>query len=160
MTNILNKFPKKRPPLSPELQNIYHEHYKSNRDGNTTASFVATTLEKWMHKKIAESKIEGSILEIGAGTLNHIPYENVFTTYDIVEPYEKLYAKSSSKDKIRNIYADIKDVPGTQYDRIISIAAFEHICELPELVKNCTNSSSLMEFYKLPFPVKGPLFGT
>ncbi len=139
MSNILHKFPKKRPPLSDELQKIYHEHYKANREGETTASFVATTLEKWMHIKIAESKAEGSILEIGAGTLNHIPYENNFTSYDIVEPYEGLYKGSRNLRHVRYIYNNIIDLPKAQYDRILSIAAFEHICDLPDLVNQCRN---------------------
>ncbi|ACS81718.1 methyltransferase domain-containing protein [Maridesulfovibrio salexigens] len=139
MSNILNKFPKKRPPLSDEMQKIYHEHYKANREGDTAASFVATTLEKWMHIKIAELKTEGNILEIGAGTLNHIPYENNFTSYDIVEPYEGLYKGSGNLKHVRNIYSNINELPETQYDRILSVAAFEHICELPDLVSQCRN---------------------
>jgi len=39
---------------------------------------------------------------------------------------------------VRTIYDDIKEVPpNIHYDRIISIASFEHVCNLPEVVACC-----------------------
>ena len=92
-----------------------------------------------MHRKIArdarESNHNLSTLEIGAGTLNHLRYEADNAAYDIVEPAHYLFEGSPSLSRVRTIYNDIKDAqPDTRYDRIISIATFEHICNLPEVV--------------------------
>ena len=139
------QFPKQRLALPPEYEAIYEEHYKENRQGQSKASSVAQKVESWMHRKVAEDtacNIEASFtLEIGAGTLNQLPYENLMrgSVYDIVEPSTYLFESSPYLSKIRNIYADIKDIasdgmPAMSYDRITSVATFEHICNLPEVV--------------------------
>ena len=91
-----------------------------------------------MHKKLAEDVKSGlpkSTLEIGAGTLNQLPYEPQSTPYDIVEPFHELYQPSPSLARVRNIYDDIRDIPsGTKYERITSVAVLEHICNLPEVI--------------------------
>ena len=91
-----------------------------------------------MHRRIARDARDGlSTLEIGAGTLNHLRYESNHAAYDIVEPAHYQFANSPFLSRVRNIYDDIKDVPpDTHYDRIVSIATFEHICNLPEVVAN------------------------
>ena len=144
MTNtVLSRFPKVRPALPPEIAEIYAKHYKSNRDGETAASSLAQRAEAWMHKKVAEDvRSRGdrnrSTLEIGAGTLNQLPYEPAVGPYDIIEPFSELYDGSKHLARIRHVYADLADVPaGTRYDRITSIAAFEHILNLPEVVARC-----------------------
>ena len=95
-----------------------------------------------MHRRIArdarESNHSLSTLEIGAGTLNHLRYESQSAAYDIVEPAHYLFEDSPSLSLVRTIYNDIKEVqPDTPYDRIISTASFEHICNLPEVVAQC-----------------------
>src|SRR3569832_887239 len=129
-------FPKIRPTLPPEYQKIYLQHIQENRHGQSPASRMSTALEGWMHRKIANDARESlSTLEIGAGTLNHLRYESNEAAYDIVEPAHYLFADSPYLNRVRNIYDDIKEVPhDTRYDRIISIATFEHICNLPEVV--------------------------
>jgi hypothetical protein len=91
-----------------------------------------------MHKKAAadvKSGLQKSTLEIGAGTLNHLPYEPQSNPYDIVEPFRDLYESSPNLDRVRNIYHDILEIPHTaRYERIISVAVLEHICNLPEVV--------------------------
>lgn len=131
-------FPKIRPTLPPEYQKIYLQHIQENRHGQSPASRLSTGLEGWMHRRIAKDAREGlSTLEIGAGTLNHLRYESNRAEYDIVEPARYQFAESPLLNRVRNIYNDIKDVPPeTRYDRIISIATFEHICNLPEVVAN------------------------
>ena len=74
-SDILKKFPKKRIVLSEEYLRIYNEHYKSNRGGEGFANKIAQKMELWMHKKVSKRKGE-DILELGAGNLNHIKYEN------------------------------------------------------------------------------------
>ncbi|WP_288546212.1 hypothetical protein [uncultured Helicobacter sp.] len=78
MNEILTRFPKTRKPLPSAYQAIYEEHYKSNRNGEGAASGLAQKLESWLHKKVADDTLGLSghkTLEIGAGTLNQIPYE-------------------------------------------------------------------------------------
>ncbi|HVF48322.1 MAG TPA: class I SAM-dependent methyltransferase [Pyrinomonadaceae bacterium] len=139
MDQILNAFPKTRKPLPSEYQEIYAEHYKQNREGDSKAAGAAQFLEGWMHRKVAHDARAGrSTLEIGAGTLNHLPYEPDSRPYDVIEPFEMLYKSSPNVALVRNFYDDIEAIPeGARYDRIISIAAFEHICDLPRVVARC-----------------------
>jgi SAM-dependent methyltransferase len=135
-------FPKIRPTLPPEYQKIYLQHIQENRHGQSPASRMSTALEGWMHRRIARDVRDGnrslSTLEIGAGTLNHLRYESDNAAYDIVEPAHYLFAGSRFLSRVRTIYNDIKEVqPDNLYDRIISIASFEHICNLPEVVARC-----------------------
>ncbi|HEV2836523.1 MAG TPA: class I SAM-dependent methyltransferase [Pyrinomonadaceae bacterium] len=135
-------FPKVRPTLPPEYQKIYVQHIQENRRGQSRASRMSTALEEWMHRRIARdaraSNRNLSTLEIGAGTLNHLPFESRDAAYDIVEPARHQFDDSAYLTRVRTVYNDIKDVPpDTRYDRIISIASFEHICNLPEVVAHC-----------------------
>lgn len=133
---MFENFPKERPPLPPEFASIYADHYKQNRDGSSAASGLAQKLESWMHRRVAaDTAPEKATLEIGAGTLNHLPYEPAVVRYDIIEPFRSLFEGSRLADRISNIYADISQiVSGVCYERIISIATFEHICDLPTVV--------------------------
>ena len=134
---MFENYPKTRPALNHEFQRIYNEHYKSNRDGETTGASLAQKMESWLHKKVAEdakNNTRKSTLEIGAGTLNQLKYEQS-TPYDIIEPFTKLYADSPYKKHIRRIYSDIDEInPSEKYDRITSIATFEHILDLPKVL--------------------------
>lgn len=136
-----SNFPKIRPELPPAYQAIYAEQYKENREGGSKAAGLAQKLESWMHRKVAADVASGpdrSTLEIGAGTLNQVQYEPHAKPYDIVEPFEFLYKTSPYFDRIRTVYNDISEIPAdTTYDRITSIAAFEHICNLPEVIARC-----------------------
>jgi hypothetical protein len=133
-----SEFPKKRAPLPPEYEAIYLQHYRNSREGNSQILGLAKWAEGWMHRKVAEDVRQGepkSTLEIGAGTLNQLPYEPSSNPYDIVEPFHELYQSSPHRHRIRNIFDDISDVPAeTKYERITSIAALEHVCDLPDLV--------------------------
>ena len=130
------RFPKTRPELPSEYQEIYLQHIQENRHGRSPASRMSTGLEGWMHRWIAGDAREGlSTLEIGAGTLNHLRYESDHAAYDIVEPARYQFENSPHLSRVRNVYNDMAEVPpDTRYDRIISIATFEHICNLPEVV--------------------------
>ena len=135
-------FPKIRPTLPPEYERIYRQHIQENRRGASPTSRMSTTLEGWMHRRIARDTQRGNralaTLEIGAGTLNHLRYEPQNAAYDIVEPAHYLFDYSPFLSRVRTIYNDVKEVPpDTCYDRIISIATFEHICNLPEVVAGC-----------------------
>jgi hypothetical protein len=138
--STLDKYPKVRPPLPPEFQDIYASQYKANRDGNTPASSLSKTVETWLHKQVASDvsnseNARKTTLEIGAGTLNQLEYEPLIEIYDIVEPFAKLYENSPAINRIRNIYSDISDTPkSNRYERITSSATLEHICNLPEVI--------------------------
>jgi hypothetical protein len=134
---MFENYPKTRPSLTPEFQQIYNEHYKNNREGETTGSSLAQRMESWMHKKVAKDvkkNIHKSTLEIGAGTLNQLKYEKT-EPYDIIEPFTELYINSPYKKQIRHFYKDIAEIDtAAKYDRITSIATFEHILDLPKVV--------------------------
>ena len=137
---MFEKFPKMRPPLPREIQDIYSAHYKSNREGQTAASSLAQRMESWLHRQVASdvANLQSSAkvtLELGAGTLNQLRYEPTIGAYDIVEPFTELYKNSPLLGKVRNIYSDISKVPSSYaYDRITSIATLEHVCNLPEVI--------------------------
>lgn len=136
---MIKNYPKKRNELPEAYKAIYSEHYKKNRDGKTTATTLSKRMESWMHKKVAADvryKINKSTLEIGAGTLNHLKFEQS-QPYDIVEPFKELFIESRYLSRISKIYDDISEI-GTmvKYDRIISIATFEHILDLPSLISS------------------------
>jgi SAM-dependent methyltransferase len=128
---------KSRPQLPSAYQKIYADAYKSNRQGKGLASYLAQKMESWMHKEVAKSKFEQNIvLELGAGTLNHYKYESSSQpTYDIVEPFTSLYQDASELNYIRSVYSDISMIPNeNKYDRIISIATYEHVLDLDNLL--------------------------
>lgn len=139
---ILDKFPKERIKLPKEYQLIYKEHYLLNREGKTRATSISNKLESWMHyivsKNIRDTSDNNTILEVGAGTLNHLVYERNIKLYDIVEPFKELYSNSKHLHRIRNVFNDIKDINENKYNHIISIATFEHIVNLPEVVAKST----------------------
>jgi hypothetical protein len=129
---------KTRPVLPPLYQEIYDQMYKDNREGRSIMSYLSQKMESWMHRMVAKSKFSGNtILEIGAGTLNQLKYEiAAHPVYDIIEPFYELYKDSPYISRIRKIYEDISQIPEeNKYDRIISIAAFEHILNLPEVLE-------------------------
>jgi hypothetical protein len=136
---LFPQFPKTRPALPPEYLQVYEEQYKRNRQGKSAASAIAQRMEAWMHSRVAAGVRPGATtLEVGAGTLNHLPYEPSSDPYDIVEPAEFLYRGSPLLARVRNIYRDVRDIPPVvRYARIISIATFEHVCDLPEVVARC-----------------------
>lgn len=137
--SLLARFPKTRPPLSERIRSIYAEHYKSNRKGETPAASLAQKMERWLHVSVASDRPgrsnETETLELGAGTLNQIPYEEPLGHYDVVEPFTALFKDSPHRSKVRQFYADMAEVPKhLKYDRITSIATFEHITNLPEVI--------------------------
>ena len=139
LPSFFHDFPKTRPPLSERIQAIYADHYKSNRQGGTPAASLAQRMERWLHHAVAadvaDRNAETETLELGAGTLNQMPYEQPVGRYDVVEPFTALYADSPWRGQVREFFTDMAEVPKSRsYDRITSVATFEHICNLPEVV--------------------------
>ncbi len=129
--SLLGAFPKTRPPLSPAQRAIALEAQRVNREGRNPATAASQRLEQWMHRRVAARR-GGDVLEIGAGTLNHLRFEQGVSAYDAIEPEDRLYRGSGEREKIRDVYTDISEVPrDRRYDRIISIAVLEHLTDLP-----------------------------
>jgi|TARA_B100001964_G_C14240638_1_gene604820 hypothetical protein len=142
VNDLFDQYPKVRPILPKVYTEIYSSHYESNRKGYTPASSLSQRMEIWMHKEVAKDVIDQneikSTLEIGAGTLNQIKYESEVGPYDIVEPFKALFEGSTLVRRIRHIYSDISMIPNNhKYDRITSVATFEHICNLPKVIAKC-----------------------
>lgn len=141
---LLASYPRKRPELSEQLARIYVQHYKENRGGE---SFISNLVSKWEHRYhrwIAKDSHDGMhLLEIGAGNLNHVPFEPESLNYDVIEPFHELYQDNPDTKKIRQFFDDISEIApqikdqttiAPIYDRIISCAVLEHILDLPTLV--------------------------
>ena len=144
---MFENYPKERIELPPEFQKIYSEHYKNNREGGTSASSLSQKMERWLHRKVANDVVgvrDRSTLEIGAGTLNQLEYEQT-RPYDIIEPFAELYLNSKFKDQVRDVYKDIDEISTSKkYDRITAIATFEHVIDLPKVVaKSCVHLNGM-----------------
>ncbi len=134
---VLSQFPKQRISLSPEMNAIHLNTLQENRERQTILSRVSSLLEGWMHRQVAigGSGLKGPILEIGAGTLNHVSLEPPEVDYDAVEPFQLLYENKAELEGIRKIHADISDINiRPAYDRLISVATLEHLTDLPRVV--------------------------
>tara|TARA_B100001175_G_scaffold305466_1_gene302569 strand:+ start:617 stop:1333 length:717 start_codon:yes stop_codon:yes gene_type:complete len=152
---ILNRYPKKRIELNDEYKKIYKRHYMLNRSGEGVTNMISQKMESWMHRKV--SKISAmNILEIGAGNLNHIKYESNYNNYDIVEPFTELYINSPLKKHIRNIFKSLDQVD-EKYDKILSIATFEHLLNLPKEIDLCKRLLSKNGVLQIAVPCEGEI---
>lgn len=137
INRVLSAYPKQRPSLNRAEQERYQDEYLISREGTTFATRLAQKAEGWMHRKVTRGAA-ASTLELGAGTLNHILYEKgieASSVYDIVEPQKYLYEGSELLRYIDSVFSDIRQVKGEScYERIISIAVLEHVCDLPALI--------------------------
>jgi SAM-dependent methyltransferase len=135
---ILTSYPHRRPALPEPHRERYVAEYKLNREGGLPVTRLTQQLESWMHRRIA-SISGGPILEIGAGTLNHLCFEKTDVTYDVVEPFRELLQERPDLTRVRRVFDGLSEVPlGEKYARIISIAVLEHMEELPfEIATSC-----------------------
>jgi hypothetical protein len=79
-----------------------------------------------MHKQVTNSRLGERLLELGVGTLNHVPYETNVSRYDAVEPFHQLWQTSPHRKRLASIQDDVGKISGERsYDRIISIAVLE-----------------------------------
>ena len=156
MESLLQTYPRVRPPLSPAHQASYVEHYRANRS-HRGISGVVMRLEAWMHRELARQPAE-TILEIGAGNLNHVPYHPAVRVYDVVEPFRELWEDSPHRHRVRTIFRDIAEVPvQSAYDLVLSVAVLEHLTDLPDIIAR--SALLLREGGKLcaAFPSEGGL---
>lgn len=132
LDRLLASYPRKRPPLSAAHKRVYEQEYKLNRRGERPIEGLAKKLEGWMHRQVARQR-GAPVLELGAGTLNHLPFEPGVEPYDIVEPFRALYEDSPQLRRVRDAFDSQADIPeGRRYRRIVSIAVLEHMIDLPK----------------------------
>jgi hypothetical protein len=131
ISNLLDTYPRSRPPLSDAHGKVYAEQYRINRDGESVVDGAAQKLEEWMHRRVAR-RSGGPLLELGGGTLNHLRFESNTEPYDVVEPFTALYEGRPEARKVRDFFDSVQDIPHDRsYRRIISIAVLEHLPDLP-----------------------------
>lgn len=149
-------FPKVRPPLPKNYQDIYDDHFVANRAGVGLAHRLTVFMERWMHKRISRlGNEEQDILEIGAGNLNHLKFEK-FKCYDVIEPNIVILEGSNKESKrIRNRFSNIDEINDFQYDRVISIAVLEHIEDLPSLLVTSKKLLKKKCFFQAAIPTEG-----
>jgi hypothetical protein len=135
---LLATYPRSRPELPSAFARIYTEQYLRNRSGASAAASLSQRLERWLHRQVAEDVSGGpgpATLEVGAGTLNQLPFEPGSAPYDIVEPFTALFEGSPLRGRVRDVFADIAEAPlDRRYARITSVAAMEHVCDLPAVL--------------------------
>lgn len=157
--SLLASYPRERPPLTEAHRAVYVEEYKINRGGSGLLYRAVHKLEEWGHRKVASRGRAGeSILEIGAGSLNHLRYESGYSAYDCVEPFAELYAKAPEREQVRAVYDDIADLPAdARYDRILSLAVLEHLTDLPRVVASAALRLDEGGLFQAAIPSEGGL---
>lgn len=161
LETTLARFPKTRPPLPPKLAEVYARQYAENRAGGSTAASLSQRLERWMHRQVAADVSGGPAvptLEIGAGNLNQLPFEPEGGAYDIVEPFRELFEGSPRLARVRDTFTDIAEIPADRrYRRITSIAAMEHVCDLPALLARAALLLEADGVFRAAIPSEGGL---
>lgn len=134
LETILSNFPKKRATLPSAYKDVYANEYIENRNAGGFGNKMARKLESWMHKQIANEPtiLDIELLELGAGSLNHLAWESNYSKYDVVEPFRELLKTSPDLDLINDHYDYLSLVPkSNRYDRVLSVAVLEHVLDLP-----------------------------
>jgi SAM-dependent methyltransferase len=136
---LLESYPRSRPALPEAHRRRYLLDYQQIREGRTAVTAATQKMESWMHRKVASRGRGGDVvLELGAGTLNHVRYEPRTSRYDIVEPFAELWRDSEWLTRVAGRYGDVSEVPdGNRYDRIFSVAVLEHLVDLPGVLQRC-----------------------
>lgn len=137
IARLVASYPRQRPPLPSRQAALFDREYAINRTGGSLINRVALHLESWMHRDVARGATlhPGDVLELGAGTLNHLDFEQHLATYDAVEPYTNLVDLTTNRRRLRNLFSSIDEIPdGQRYARIISIAVLEHLVDLPRVI--------------------------
>lgn len=138
--DLIHSYPRTRVPLPDCYQKVFHTEILAGRQGRSLGHRLVLWAESWMHHQVAISTPPGRILELGAGTLNHLNFERNYLSYDVVEPYDYDYRNIDQVriNKIRSFYKNLNEVPILKsYDRVISVAVLEHLENLPAIIARC-----------------------
>jgi hypothetical protein len=158
METLLSTYPRSRPELPPGQRASYIEHYRSNREAKRGLAKFGGMLESWMHRRVAEGVTGGTLLEIGAGNLNHLPYLPAACVCDAVEPFQELWQDSPYRSRINNMYSDLEQVPQTRrYDCIFSVAVLEHLTDFPSILARAGLLLREGGTFRAGFPTEGGL---
>ncbi|MDX2074221.1 MAG: methyltransferase domain-containing protein [Alphaproteobacteria bacterium] len=132
---VIAHFPKTRPALPAAQVEIFEQEMITNREGTSLMTSLAQKLESWMHVNVAKRTTGRRLLELGAGTLNHLKYLDASKrdSLDAIEPMTVLYKDSPEQKQVRTFYNDISECTAS-YDTIYSIAVLEHITNLPTVI--------------------------
>ena len=145
--------------LPEKYKQIYEKWYIDYSQANTFFRKLSLLVEKWYHLKAYKAKTDPhSILEIGAGNLNHVRFEKNFKFYDVVEPKDYLIKASDPviRKRVRSIYKEIENIPeGLIYDKIISIAVLEHIENLDITLKKISERLTDNGKFIVEIPAEG-----
>ena len=136
INDLIKTYPRKRKKLNAEYNKIYKKFYNNHLNKKNIISFIIKNAEKLFHKLTYEAKPKNiNILELGAGNLDHVKYENFFR-YDVVEPEKRYYIKNKKAlKKVNKIYRSIFSIPNNKsYDKIIAIATLDVIDNLPKFL--------------------------
>jgi hypothetical protein len=157
--SIFDRFPKARPRLPDAHAAVFAQEYAINRTGATLTARAAQRLEGWMHRQVAARSRPGEqLLELGAGTLNHVAYEARAESYDAVEPRAFLYQDQPVRRALRRIVPSIDDLPAdARYDRVLSIAVLEHMTDLPREVARAAGRLKDGGVFQAGVPCEGHL---
>lgn len=159
LRNVLSSYPRSRPILSKAHQRIYVSHYLQNREGSGCLTRFKNSLEAWMHRRIALRQHGREVLEIGAGTLNHLSYEPKDLSYDAVEPFQELWGGRPGLSRLRRMYKSIAEIPEEpSYDRIFSVAVLEHLTELPRIIASAALRLRPDGRFQAGIPSEGGIF--
>ena len=148
--DIIKRYPKKRPPLPKDIKKIFKKHYLKNRQ-----NFLSQLSERWLHFSIDDRESRKKTLEIGAGTLNHLPFENNNKIYDVIEPKKFLIDSSKYKSKINKSFNKLEKCKKNYYDRIISCAVLEHLTNLPEFLAKSSFKMKKNGYHQHSIPCEG-----
>jgi SAM-dependent methyltransferase len=138
----MTAWPRSRSPLPDAYQQIYADHMHGNRSGGSRLNKAALWLEEWMHRAVAEPPAR-RVLELGAGTLNHVRFERSAELYDVIEPLEDIVFEARKGLSVPVTYRGNYDslvkmawAGGHQYDKVVSVAVLEHLEDLPAVVSS------------------------
>jgi hypothetical protein len=156
---LLGSYPRSGSPLPEPYRDLYLEHIRRSRTGANWLLGIVNGLEGWMHRRVAAAaRPAEEVLEIGAGTLNHVAFEPEAAAYDAVEPIEGLWRGSAHLPRLRAVYGALADVPeAARYDRIFSIAVLEHVRDLPRLVASAALRLHPDGLFQAAIPSEGGL---
>ena len=158
VTALLDSYPRVRPSLGKRHQDLYVGEYKRGRSGGRGLPGLVAKVESWMHGQIATPTSGKRILELGAGTLNHLAYEPKPAVYDIVEPFHQLWEDNPQLARVNHVYKDISEIPDDKkYDRIISVAVLEHLTDLPGALARAGLLLDVNGQFKAGIPSEGGL---
>ncbi len=160
---VVASYPRTRPVLPSAQRAIYEREYEINRASDGWLYRGVHQLELWMHHKIAAERVVGSVLELGGGSLGHLPLEATAARYDVVEPVIPVVTSAANFSSV-NRYFDSYDsfiacaiADELSYQKVLSVAVLEHLENLPAVVAAAALSLEEGGSFHAGIPMEGGL---